>query len=415
MATSLAIHGGDPVRSKPFPAWPVFGEPEEQALLATLRSGNWGRLQGDRVRDFEQRFAEYHQARHGIAVVNGTVALRLALLAAGIQAGDEVIVPPYTFLATASAVVEANAVPVFADLELDTFNIDPEAIRAAITPRTRAIIPVHLGGLPCNMDAIMAIAGRRGLVVIEDACHAHGAAYRGRRVGAIGHLGVFSFQSSKNLCSGEGGIILTNDDGLAERCSSMQNCGRVPGGAWYEHHRIGGNYRLSEFQGALLSAQFDRFEGQAEVRERNGKYLAERLARIPGIYPQVRTADCTRHAYHLFPFRVVAEELGITRETLIDALRAEGVPASPGYLIPLYRQSMFENLAFGPYAGYRSAQPELNYRRVSCPNCETISCSQGVWLEQRMFLGPQEDMDDIAGAMEKIFEHRDRLATAAVK
>ena len=249
MVEALAIHGGRPVRTKPFPAWPIFGEEEEQALIRALRSGKWGRTAGDEVAKFEEQYAQYHQAKQGIAVVNGTVALRISMLAAGIQAGDEVIVPPYTFLATASAVIEANATPVFADLELETFNIDPRAVEAAVTPRTRAIMPVHLAGLSVNMDAIMEIARRHDLVVIEDACHAHGAEYKGRRLGSIGHLGVFSFQSSKNLTSGEGGIILTNDDALAARCRTIHNCGRLAGGAWYEHHAIGGNYRLSEFQG----------------------------------------------------------------------------------------------------------------------------------------------------------------------
>lgn len=409
MADTLAIRGGVPVRTKPFAGWPVFAESDEQALLAALRSGNWGKLQGEQVKTFEKRFAEYHGARHAVAVVNGTVALRLALLAAGIQAGDEVLVPPYTFLATASAVVEANAVPVFVDLQLDTFNIDPEKIEAAITPRTRAIIPVHLGGLACDMDTIMATARNRGLAVIEDACHAHGAEYKGRRLGSLGDMGVFSFQSSKNLCSGEGGIVLTNNDDLAARCWSLHNCGRVPGGAWYEHHTIGGNYRLSEFQGAVLNSQFDRFDEQADTRDHNGKYLAERLSKLPGLYPQVRTADCTRHGYHLFSLRVVAAEFGIGRDALLDALKAEGIPTSPGYLIPLYRQPMFENLAFGPYTGYRASQPELDYRQVKCPNCETISNDQGVWIEQRILLGTREDMDDIATAFEKVHAGRDQL------
>ena len=204
MADKLAIRGGSPVRTEPFTAWPMFGEDEERRLLAALRSGNWGKQQGEEVTRFERQFAEYHQAKHGVAVVNGTAAIRIALVAAGIEAGDEVIVPPYTFLATASAVVEANATPVFVDIELSTSNIDPQAIRAAITPRTKAIIPVHLGGLPANMDAIMQIAREHDLIVIEDACHAHGASYKGGRVGAIGQMGVFSFQSSKNLNCGEG-------------------------------------------------------------------------------------------------------------------------------------------------------------------------------------------------------------------
>ena len=413
MSEALAIHGGRPLRTEPFPAWPVFGEEEEQALIRVLRSGAWGKLDGDEVKRFERRFAEYHQAKHAIAVVNGTAALRLALMAAEIRAGDEVIVPPYTFVATASAVIEANATPVFADIELETFNLDPRAVEAAITPRTRAIIPVHLAGLPCDMETISKIAQRHDLAVIEDACHAHGAEYKGRRVGAIGHMGVFSFQSSKNLTSGEGGIVLTNDDHLAARLWSIHNCGRMPGRAWYEHFMIGGNYRLGEFQGAVLNSQWDRFEQQAETRERNGKYLAEHLARIPGIFPQSRNADCTRHGYHLFALRLDPNTIEVSREVLLDALQAEGIPCVAGYVVPLYRQPMFENQAFGPYTGCRDTGPELDYRNTSCPNCETISSVQGVWLEQRLLLGPKHDMEDIVVAFEKVYENRNRLAEQA--
>jgi dTDP-4-amino-4,6-dideoxygalactose transaminase len=410
MSNLLAIDGGTPVRSRPFPAWPIFGKEEEQALLRALHSGKWGRLDGDEVAQFERRFADFHKAKHAVAVVNGTVSLRVALLAAGIQAGDEVIVPPYTFLATATAVVEANATPVFVDIELDTFNLDLKLVEAAITPRTRAIIPVHFAGLPVALDDLLALAARYRLTVIEDAAHAHGAEYKGRRVGALGHLGSFSFQSTKNLTSGEGGIILTNDDALADRCRSIHNCGRIPGGAWYEHHLISGNYRLGEFQGAILNAQLDRLDAQANTREQNAQYLAGRLAQIPGITPQRRGPDCTRHGNHLFAFRLDPQVLGVSRQTFLQALEAEGIPASGGYVMPLYQQPLFANLAFGPYRGYQSAQPALDYRRTSCPKCEVICSRQGAWLEQRLLLGTREDMADIAAAFEKVCEHHRRLA-----
>ena len=412
MTQKLAIHGGRPVRTRPFPAWPVFGKEEGEALLRTLHSGKWGRLDGEEVTQFERRFADYHQAKHAVAVVNGTVSLRVALMAAGIQAGDEVIVPPYTFLATATAVAEANATPVFADIELESFNFDLRCVEAAITPRTKAIIPVHVGGLPVDMDGMMELAARHDLTVIEDAAHAHGASYRGRRVGAIGHMGSFSFQSTKNLTSGEGGIIVTNDDDLAQRCRSIHNCGRQPGGAWYEHHLMSANYRLGEFQGAILNAQFDRFDEQAETREHNGRYLAEQLAQIPGVLLQARGAACTRHGYHLFLFRLDSERLGVEREAFIEALIAEGVPACAGYVMPLYRQPLFTNLEFGPYTGYRSARPELDYRRTCCPNCETICARQGGWMEQRLLLGSRQDMDDIATAFRKVYDNL-RLAVPA--
>lgn len=399
--------GGTPVRRRPFPTWPVFGEAEEQRLLRTLRSGKWGKLHGDEVAEFERRFAAMHGCKHAIAVVNGTVSLRLALMAAGLQAEDEVIVPPYTFLATATAVVEANAVPVFADIDLDTFNISPAAIEAAITPRTRAIMPVHVAGQPADMDAIMAIACRHKLIVIEDAAHAHAALYQNRPAGSLGHLGSFSFQSSKNLTCGEGGLITTNDDTLAEACRSIHNCGRIPGGVWYEHHVMSGNYRLGEFQGAVLNAQLDRLEEQTRTRDRNGQHLAARLRRIPGIHPQKRPADCTRHSYHLFLFRIDAQAFGAPRNAVLEALRAEGIPVCGGYTLPLYRQPLFANKAFGPYLP--KARESLNYGRVHCPNCEKVCDEQGAWLEQGLFLGTQADMDDIALAFEKVYEHRREL------
>jgi len=409
----LAICGGEPVRTAEFPRWPIFGKPEEEALLRVLHSGKWGRLDGNEVEAFERRFAEYHNVRYAVAVVNGTVSLRIALLAAGIQAGDEVIVPPYTFLATASCVLEANATPIFVDLEPDTYNIDPAAIERAITPRTRAIIPVHLAGLPADMDAIVAIARRHNLIVIEDAAHAHGAEYKGRRVGSIGQMASFSFQSSKNLCSGEGGIILTGDEQFYERCKSMHNCGRIPGGAWYEHHVICGNYRLSEFQGALLNAQFDRFDEQAKHREEMGRYLHQRLAKVPGVTPQNRDRYPVRHGYHLFVFRYDASVYGVPRSAFIKALAAEGVPAAEGYVIPLHKQRLFVDKAFGPYTACLQARPDLDFGKLSLPVCDRASAGEGAWLYQALLLGSKADMDDIARAFEKIYEHRDELSEAS--
>jgi dTDP-4-amino-4,6-dideoxygalactose transaminase len=381
--------------------------PEEDRLLRALRSGRWGRLDGAEVAEFENRFALMHGAKHGIGVVNGSAALRIALIAAGIQAEDEVIVPAYTFLATATAVVEANAVPVFADIDLETFNLDPGAMEAAITPRTRAVIPVHMGGQLADMDAIMEIAGRHGLVVIEDAAHAHAASHRQGPAGSIGHMGAFSFQSSKNLASGEGGIVITSDDELAAACRSIHDCGRIAGGLPHEHHVMSGNYRLGELQGALLNAQLDRLEDQTQVRDRNGQYLAARLSSLPGIHPQKRSVDCAVHGYHLFLFRIDPVAFGATRAAVLSALEAEGVPASAGYALPLYRQPLFLNRAFGPYLP--NASRTLEYGSVRCPNCERVCREQGAWLEQRLFLGPKNDMDDIARAFEKVYEHREAL------
>jgi dTDP-4-amino-4,6-dideoxygalactose transaminase len=410
MAQKLALFGGKPVRSRPFSTWPVFGKAEETRLLRALRSGKWGRLHGPEVLEFENRFAAMHGCKHGIAVVNGTVSLRIALLAAGIRSEDEVIVPPYSFFSTASAVIEANAVPVFADTNLKTFNLDPKAVESAITPRTRAIIPVHFAGQPADMRRIMAIARKHKLVVIEDAAHAHGARFKNRPAGSLGHMGSFSFQSSKNLTAGEGGIITTNDDALADACRSIQNCGRVPGGIWYEHHVISGNYRLGEFQGAVLNAQLDRLEKQTATRDGNGKYLAARLAKLPGLHPQKRSTDCTRHSYHLFMLQLDESQFGANRGAGLKALQAEGIPCSAGYGFSLHRQPMFRNKHFGPYLPKAAAR--LDYGNVRCPNSDLI-CEQSIWLEQKLLLGSRADMDDIARAFEKVFENRAALKGAA--
>lgn len=404
----LALLGGKPLRTAPFPTWPIFAEPEEKRLLRTLRSGQWGKLHGPEVAEFEKRFAALHGCRHGIAVVNGSVSLRLALIAAGLPAESEVIIPPYTFFATASAVVEANMIPVFADIDLATFNLDPAAVAAAITPRTRAIIPVHFAGQPADMSRLMALAKKHRLLVIEDAAHAHGASYQHRPAGSLGHLGSFSFQSSKNLTSGEGGIITTNDDALAATCRSMHNCGRVEGGIWYEHHVISSNHRLGEFQGAILNTQLRRLPAQTKTRERNGRYLAERLGAIPGLFPQKRPAACTRHAYHLFMLRLDPAKFGAPRAAVLRALRAEGIPCSAGYGYSLPQQPMFRHKAFGPYLP--NAAAHLDFSTVRCPNSDLICREQGVWLEQNLMLGRRRDIDDIARAFEKIHDHRAALA-----
>jgi dTDP-4-amino-4,6-dideoxygalactose transaminase len=402
----LALFGGPRVRTRPFPSWPIFGEAEEQRLLRTLRSGHWGRLDGTEVSEFEARFAAMHGCAHGIAVVNGTVALRVALLAAGIQGGDEVIVPPYTFVATASAVVEANAVPVFADIDGHTFTVDPDAVAAAITPRTRAVIPVHFAGQPADVKRLRDLLRERDIVVIEDAAHAHGASYGEEPAGSLGDLATFSFQSSKNLTSGEGGIVTTNNGRLADACRSIQNCGRLPGGVWYEHHVVSGNYRLGEFQGAVLNCQLDRLEEQTRRRDANGRHLASRLSGVPGLYPQTRPAECTRHSYHVFMLRVDPAVFGAARNAIVQALDAEGIPCSAGYGFSLPRQPLFRNKAFGPYLTTEAAT--LDYAKANCPVSDRL-CEQSIWLGQELLLGSRDDMEDIARAFEKVYEHHESL------
>lgn len=405
---SLAINGGSPVRTAPFPVWPVWGDEEIDGLVQVIKSGKWGRITGKVTETFEKKFAAAHAAKHGIAINSGTTALRVALTAADIDVGDEVIVPAYTFIASASAAVEAGAVPVFVDIDPTTYTIDPAQIEAAITPRTRAIMPVHFAGRPADMDAIMAIASRHNLVVIEDACQAWGSSWKGRPVGAIGAAGCFSFQSSKNVNAGEGGMIITNDDVVEKFARSHHNCGRSADGLWYEHYYFGGNYRITEFQSAVLLAQFDRFAELTAIRRANVDLLIELLSDIEGIHPLAIPPEVTSHSCHLFVFRYDQKAFaGKSKNAFIDAMRKEGIPTSPGYSIPLYKQPVFLHKSFGPRG--KKVDLPIDYASNHCPETEKACFEEGIWFTQNVLLGTEEDMHDIAAAVQKIQEHAAEL------
>ena len=409
MIEKLAVHGGLKTRNRGFSTWPQYGEEETRAIQKVLESGKWGRLEGTETEKFEKSFAEFHDCKYGVTVFNGTVALQLALIAAGIEEGDEVIVPAYTFLATASSVMLCNGTPIFVDIHPETYCIDPDKIEEAITANTKAIIPVHLGGQAAEMDKIMEVARKYSLTVIEDCDHAHGAEYKNKRVGSIGHMGCFSFQSSKNLTSGEGGIVITNDKNYYGTCFSMHNCGRVPDGAWYDHRSLSMNLRLTEFQSVLLSCGLDRLNGQIDLRNINGKYLNKKLSTIPGISPITRGHGETRHGYHLYMFRYKPEEFnGVSRQRFLEILNAEGIPCESGYDIPLYRQRIFVDKVFGPYVGFRKTRPDIDYTSVSCPVCEQ-ACLEVCCIKQAVLLGTGKDMDDIVCAIQKIYDNRDNL------
>jgi dTDP-4-amino-4,6-dideoxygalactose transaminase len=388
----------------------VWDERDEQALLEVLRSGAWGSHQGTKVNEFAERFAAYHDARYGIPVVNGTAALEVALRAAGVQPLDEVIVPPYTFVASATAVLSIGAIPIFCDVRADTYLIDAAAAERKLTPRTRAIVAVHLAGQPADMDAVLAVARRHGLRVVEDAAQAHGAAWRGRMVGAIGDAGAFSFQSSKNLTAGEGGIVLTDDPALAERAWSLANVGRVREGAWYQHELMGWNLRLTEFQAALLLAQFERFPAQFAARERNARFLDRELARIPGLAPQVRDDRVTGHAHHLYVVRYDKSHFGgREREWFLRAVRTEGIPCSPGYTTPLYRMRAVIDerrrwAEIARAAGGAVAVPATPDDE-SCPVTERACAGEGVWLTQATLLAGEADVAQIVEALAKVQRH----------
>lgn len=412
----LALFGGDPVRVKPFASWPAFDEREERYALEVIRSGRWWQYtlgeavdagasssSPSKVAEFQRRFADAQGARFGIACASGTAALEVALRAMGVGPGDEVIVPPYTFVATAAAPLLIGATPVFCDIQLETLNMSPERFEQAITPRTRAVIPVHFAGLAAGMDAILDIAKRHGIAVVEDAAHGHGGTWKGQGLGSIGAAGIFSFQASKNMTAGEGGLITTNDEDLAEICESLIWGGRHAGQPWYTHYRLGWNYRLTEFQGAILLAQLERLAEQTARRRANAGYLTDRLRGIPGIRLLETPDSATGHAHHIFAFGVEAKEFGLTREQFLEGLQAEGIPASGGYAHSLFRNPMFLDPALG-------VDPE-KYMAL-CPNSER-ACREMVWLEHRLLLGDQDDMEDIARAAGKLHEARWEFEAAA--
>jgi len=389
----LAINGGTPVRTAPWPSWPVWDQRELSALDQVRRSGNWG-LGGQCIPEFCRRFAEYHRARFAVAVNTGTGALEVGLTACGLGHGDEIIIPAYTFVASATACLKMHVVPVFAEIDPDTYTLDPADVERRLTPRTRAIMPVHVAGCPCDMDGMLAVARKHGLRVIEDACQAHAAEWKGRRVGAIGDCGGFSFQSSKNLCVGEGGVVVTDDEEIYSRAFQFHNVGRSPEGSRHEFASLGSNYRMTEWQAAILLAQFERLDEQTAARNRNALYLSQRLAQIDGIAPARRDERVTCHAYHLYIFRYGSEAFGgLPREDFIAAMGAEGVPCSPGYS-PLYRARAFQE-------GVQVAGREVSYRDLSLPVTER-ACQHAVWLGQTMLLGTERDMDDVVAAVEKV-------------
>jgi dTDP-4-amino-4,6-dideoxygalactose transaminase len=327
------------------------------------------------------------------------VALRLALIACGVKPGDEVIVPPYTFIATASIVIEANCVPVFVDIDPNTYNLDASKIEAAITSRTKAIIPVHFAGQSCDMDHILEIAKKHNLRVIEDACHGHGAEYKGKKLGSIGDAGCFSFQSSKNLTSGEGGIVITDDDNLYQMMNSLRNVGRVEGGAWYEHHNAGCNYRITQLQAVLLSSQLKRLEAQTRIRHENGTYLNGLLSVIDGITPLTRGLGETVHSYHIYIFKYDKSKFnGLSKVEFSKMLAAEGVPCFMGYPQPLYKQPLFQNKNFMCYA----IPEEVDYSKVYCPVTEKACYEEAVWIMQHAMLSSKADMELFAAAILKI-------------
>lgn len=409
-----ALLGGTPVRTGGYQSWPIVEERDESGVLGVLRSTRWYRGAGKKVDEFEEKYAAMLGAPHCVATSSGTSALITSLKAVGVQAGDEVIVPPYTFIATVNAALIHHALPIFVDTDIETFQIDARKIESAITDRTAAIVPVHLGGSVADMDTIMEIAGRTKLPVIEDACQSHLAEWKGKRVGTIGTAGCFSFQVSKNLPSGEGGAITTHDEELAERCFAFQNNARprrVVGLDFQYRGGGGANLRMTEFQGALLMAQMTRIEMFAKRRDENAAALTAMLKEIPGISPAAMYPGTTRNAYHLYMMRYDPEGFsGLPRDKFLRALSAEGIGCSGGYSALNTEPFLTDALNS---RGFKRLFPEKTLKewaeRNACPVNDRL-CQEAVWFTQNMLLGPKSDMEQIATAIRKIQAHAGAIA-----
>ncbi|WP_419211305.1 DegT/DnrJ/EryC1/StrS family aminotransferase [Maribacter sp. X9] len=423
----LAINGGTPCRDitiQPWPKWPVWGKEEEVALIDVLHSGVWS-YNGPKEMEFNRLFAEYTGVKHAICTVNGTITLQIALEALGIGVGDEVIVPGLTWQATAATVIDVNAIPILVDVSEDNWCIDPKEIEKAITPRTKAIIPVHLYGAFADMDAIMAIAKKHNLYVIEDCAHKHGGEWNGKKAGSIGDIGSFSYQLSKHLTSGEGGSVTTNNTELANKLDALRNCGRRPEADAFEGVDKGagdygdddgnfiqsGNLRITEFQAAILVEGLKRLPAQNENRDANAEYLNSLLAEIPGVSPIARDKRETKKAYFNFAFKYSKNEFkGLPIEKFRNALQAElGLVVDSSYE-PLNNCSLYVPHTKPSRHKLNDVYwEEIDPKRFSLPVCERIFKEQSVCVHHKVLMGSTADMDLVAEAIKKIYEHVSEL------
>ena len=409
----LALLGGRKAKTKPFPHWPMYDEKERRALTEVLESRVWWRTPGTKTLEFERAFAAFHGARHGIAVTNGTAALEVVMAALNVGPGDEVIVPDFTFIATASAVLFAGALPVMVDVLPDTYCIDSDLVEAGITQRTKAIIAVHMGGHPADLDRLSKIARDRGIALVEDSSHAHASEWRGERIGTFGSAATFSFQSSKLITAGEGGIILTNDDSIERLARSVHDCGRMPGEWFYSHFIYGSNYRLSEWQGAVLNVQLTRLDKQTAHRHKNARLLDQLLGEIEGMTPQKLDAGCTRNGQYAYIFHVDRDAFGgISTERFIAAMNAEGIPNQASYP-PLHDLDVFKSGEYRKKLTGRQAEETHAFLKGKFPHTHRAAW-ETVWIPQPALLGDEEDMHEIATAVKKIHDHAGELAAAPV-
>ena len=409
---NLAINGGPKAIDRALGVtWPEFGEEEREALESVLESRKWWRgayaEAGESwVGRFENAFAEYQGAKFGVACTNGTQAIELALKAAGVKPGDEIICPASTFVATATAVILVNAIPIVVDIEPDYYQIDPDAIEAAITPRTTGIIPVHYGGFPCDMDRIMAIAEKHGLFVVEDCAHAHGSEWRGKGCGTFGAFGTFSTQMGKCLSAGEGGIVLTDDEELAAQAFSYHHIGRIADRPFYEHHIVASNLRMTEWQGAIAYCQSQRLPEQNERRMANMRRLEAGMSEIPGIEPiEWDESVVTRRGCYFYHFKFRSDEFeGLSRSKFVEAMAAEGLGIGSGHLHPIQKNPLFTERNFGPVCYPPGIEPP-DYAAVETPVADRVLAEEGCSLGHSTLLGPPEDVDLMLAAMRKVREN----------
>ncbi len=421
----LALTGGEPIRdikTNPWPQWPVWDKNEEKALLEVLNSGVWS-YNGPKETEFNKNFAEFTGVKYAISAANGTVTLQMALEACGIGIGDEVILPGLTWQATAATILDVNATPVLVDVCEDTWCIDPKTIERAITPRTKAIMPVHLYGSFCNMDEILKIAKRHNLYVIEDCAHKHGGEWNGKKAGSIGDIGSFSFQLSKHLTAGEGGVVTTNSFELAERLDALRNCGRRPedmgdevdkgAGVYADAGNFlqSGNFRITEFQAAILVEGLKRLPEQNRTRDENGIYLNSLLKNLPGVQPMKRDERETQEAYFNFAFRYNKDEFkGLPVKKFREALTAEiGILVTASYE-PLNQCSLY--VPHTKPARHKLSEEywkEIDPRRFELPVCEKIFKEESVCVHHKILLGTKADMNLVAAAIQKIYDNAEEL------
>jgi dTDP-4-amino-4,6-dideoxygalactose transaminase len=413
-AGRLAILGGEPVRkNKRWPDWPHVDEAMVAAVAKTARSGIWCRIQttSGAVAAFEAKFAELLGAKFCVATGSGTQSLHTCVEAMGIGPGDEVITSPYTDPGTIASILAARALPVLADLDRESFQLDPADVEKKINGATKALMPVHMMGQPCDMQSMMSIAGRHGLRVIEDACQAHLAQHGGKRLGTIGDVGCFSFQSSKTLACGEGGAIVGNDEALMDACYTVHNHGTSRRG---RTEVAGPKYRMNEFEAAILLAQMPGLMERFERRNRNAAHLTARLRDCPGIVPQKLYAGTESGSFYLYAMTYRKEHFeGASRGTFLKALAAEGVDLSPYIAQGLHREPWIDHIVNSKiYRKMYSPERLARYRdECACPRCDAV-CQDLVMLwASGPLLGSTADMDDVADAILKVYEHRSELAS----